>query len=61
LGIGLSIVRRLVELHGGTATASSPGPDRGATFTIYLPHQVAKGYRTQSVLASASPATVADA
>ncbi|MDX6269915.1 MAG: hypothetical protein QOD28_1138 [Acidobacteriota bacterium] len=37
LGLGLSIVRHLVELHGGTARADSPGEGRGATFTITLP------------------------
>ena len=37
LGLGLSIVRHLVELHGGTVAASSPGEDRGATFTVFLP------------------------
>lgn len=37
LGIGLTIVRKLVEMHGGTIDADSPGPDRGSTFTIRLP------------------------
>ncbi|HEY0875638.1 MAG TPA: HAMP domain-containing sensor histidine kinase [Vicinamibacterales bacterium] len=37
LGLGLTIVRHLVELHGGTVTASSAGPGRGATFTVLLP------------------------
>ena len=37
LGIGLSIVRHLVELHGGTVRAESPGKGRGATFIITLP------------------------
>jgi signal transduction histidine kinase/ActR/RegA family two-component response regulator len=37
LGLGLSIARSLVEAHGGTIEAASPGRDRGATITIRLP------------------------
>jgi PAS domain S-box-containing protein len=37
LGLGLAIVRHLVELHGGTVLASSPGIGQGATFTVSLP------------------------
>ncbi|MCI0663577.1 MAG: PAS domain S-box protein [Acidobacteria bacterium] len=37
MGLGLAIVRHLVELHGGTAQAKSPGKGQGATFTITLP------------------------
>jgi PAS domain S-box-containing protein len=37
LGMGLAIVRHLVELHGGTITAESLGPGQGATFTVTLP------------------------
>jgi signal transduction histidine kinase/ActR/RegA family two-component response regulator len=37
LGLGLAIVRHLVELHGGTVHADSPGEGLGATFTIKLP------------------------
>jgi two-component system, sensor histidine kinase len=37
LGIGLSLARRIVELHGGTITGQSDGSNRGSTFTVRLP------------------------
>jgi len=37
LGIGLNLVRRLVELHGGSVSAVSPGPGRGSEFIVELP------------------------
>ena len=37
LGLGLAISQKFIELHSGAITASSPGPDRGSTFTIHLP------------------------
>ena len=41
LGLGLSIVKHIVEAHGGTIRAQSAGEDQGATFTIRLPLAVA--------------------
>src|SRR5215204_162565 len=46
MGLGLSIVRHLVELHGGTVRAQSEGEGRGATFTVMLP--IAPVYQVDS-------------
>ena len=37
LGLGLALVRHLIEMHGGTVRVDSPGEDRGSTFTISVP------------------------
>jgi CheY-like chemotaxis protein len=50
LGVGLTIVKRLVEMHGGSVSAHSAGPDTGSRFTVRLP--VA---RTEAATTSASP------
>jgi signal transduction histidine kinase/ActR/RegA family two-component response regulator len=62
LGLGLAIVRHLVELHGGTVHADSDGEGRGATFTISLPllaptveHAKSNGRETMSLWSSEEP------
>jgi signal transduction histidine kinase/ActR/RegA family two-component response regulator len=46
LGLGLAIVKQLVELHGGSVSASSPGRNKGATFKVILPIGVAGGAKS---------------
>src|SRR5262249_20054952 len=48
LGLGLAIVRHVVEMHGGTVAASSPGPGHGATFKLRFPTALAQLPRVET-------------
>jgi CheY-like chemotaxis protein len=56
LGLGLALVKSLVELHGGTVKASSPGTGQGSTFEVSLPAQESPVSSTQ-VLLDTNPAS----
>ena len=58
LGLGLSIVKHLIELHKGSVVASSPGPGLGASFTLTLPVQDPVRITALSPLHSAPVANV---
>ncbi len=55
LGLGLAIVRYLVELHGGTVAVASPGEGQGATFTVKLPMIAAASLPPTDTLSPHSP------
>jgi PAS domain S-box-containing protein len=55
LGLGLSIVRHLVEAHGGSVAADSDGPGQGATFSVVLPLRAVEGLPADAPPASALP------
>ncbi len=53
LGLGLALVRHIIELHGGTVHAESAGPGQGATFTITIPvHAIASADEAKSAAAA---------
>lgn len=56
LGLGLALVKYLVELHGGTVEAASEGLDRGATFTVRLPLRAVYAVPEQEPLQAVQPA-----
>jgi CheY-like chemotaxis protein len=59
LGIGLPLARRLVELHGGSISAASPGEGQGSTFTVELPVAFVKETPAPAAPAEPSPAAPA--
>ena len=54
LGLGLALVRELVELHGGTVRADSAGEHHGATFVVDLPTAVSPDVRTNHITSRAA-------
>ena len=54
LGLGLALVKHLVELHGGTVAADSAGRGQGATFVVTLPASSAAAFRPRRVPAHAA-------
>jgi len=55
LGIGLSLVRQLVQMHGGSVTAESAGPGAGSRFTVRLPLVLEEGARSELSVPATAP------
>lgn len=60
LGIGLTLARSLVEMHGGALSAASSGPGQGSTFSFFLPHAGTAGHGDASPAAPAPLVLVVD-
>jgi signal transduction histidine kinase/CheY-like chemotaxis protein len=58
LGLGLTISRSILEQHGGSLSAHSPGPGQGATFTIEMPTTSAPAESSADLAPSPAPASV---
>jgi len=59
LGIGLALVRQLVDMHGGTVTASSDGPGKGSEFVIRLPLSIERAPKAEMQEEGSAPAAEA--
>jgi PAS domain S-box-containing protein len=59
LGIGLTLVKKIVDLHGGSVSASSPGPGQGSEFVVRLPSVRATALRVDNAPSSQGPASAA--
>ncbi len=55
LGIGLTLARSLVEMHGGALSAASSGPGQGSTFSFFLPHAGTAGHGDDASPAPPAP------